>query len=316
MNQFLTINDVPDVPALVREGLEIKRTPFAWNTLGQNRTLGLIFMNPSLRTRLSTQKAAMNLGMNVMVMNMMQDGWNLELQDGTVMNGDAQEHVKEAARVVSQYCDIIGLRSFASLVSRDRDYNEEVLMKFAHEATVPLLNMESATVHPMQSLADAMTIEEHRRTERPRVVLTWAPHPRVLPQAVPNSFAQWMNRVDVELVITHPNGYELDPAFAGNARVEYDQNKALEGADFVYAKNWSSTSPYGQILNNDPEWTITPEKMESTNNGRFMHCLPVRRNVIVTDGVLDSPTSLVIEEAKNREYAAQAVLKRILEWNS
>lgn len=316
MNQFLTINDVPDVPALVREGLEIKRTPFAWNTLGQNRTLGLIFMNPSLRTRLSTQKAAMNLGMNVMVMNMMQDGWNLELQDGTVMNGDAQEHVKEAARVVSQYCDIIGLRSFASLVSRDRDYNEEVLMKFAHEATVPLLNMESATVHPMQSLADAMTIEEHRRTERPRVVLTWAPHPRVLPQAVPNSFAQWMNRVDVELVITHPNGYELDPAFAGDARVEYDQNKALEGADFVYAKNWSSTSPYGQILNNDPEWTITPEKMESTNNGRFMHCLPVRRNVIVTDGVLDSPTSLVIEEAKNREYAAQAVLKRILEWNS
>lgn len=313
MNQFLTINDVPDVPALVREALEIKRTPFAWNELGRNRTLGLIFMNPSLRTRLSTQKAAMNLGMNVMVMNVMQDGWSLELQDGVVMDGNAQEHIKEAARVVSQYCDIIGLRSFASLVSRKRDYSEEVLMKFAREATVPLVNMESATVHPLQSLADAMTVEEHRRTERPRVVLTWAPHPRVLPQAVPNSFAQWMNRIDVELVISHPQGYELDPAFAGNARIEYDQNTALKGADFVYAKNWSSTTPYGQILSSDSTWTITNEKMELTNNGRFMHCLPVRRNVIVADEVLDGPASLVIEEAKNREYAAQAVLKRILQ---
>lgn len=315
MKQFLTINDVPDVPALVREGLEIKRTPYAWNELGRNRTLGLIFMNPSLRTRLSTQKAAMNLGMNVMVMNVMQDGWSLELQDGTVMDGDAQEHVKEAARVVSQYCDVIGLRSFASLVSRERDYAEPVLMRFAAEATVPMINMESATVHPLQSLADAMTIEECRRTERPRVVLTWAPHPRVLPQAVPNSFAQWMNRIDVDLVITHPEGYELDPEFAGNARIEYDQNRALEGADFVYAKNWSSTTPYGQILNTDPEWTVTAAKMARTNGGRFMHCLPVRRNVIVTDDVLDGPDSIVIREAKNREYAAQAVLKRILEWN-
>ncbi len=315
MKQFLTINDVPDVPALVREGLEIKRTPYAWNELGRNRTLGLIFMNPSLRTRLSTQKAAMNLGMNVMVMNVMQDGWSLELQDGTVMDGDAQEHVKEAARVVSQYCDVIGLRSFASLVSRERDYAEPVLMRFAAEAAVPMINMESATVHPLQSLADAMTIEECRRTERPRVVLTWAPHPRVLPQAVPNSFAQWMNRIDVDLVITHPEGYELDPEFAGNARIEYDQNRALEGADFVYAKNWSSTTPYGQILNTDPEWTVTAAKMARTNGGRFMHCLPVRRNVIVTDDVLDGPDSIVIREAKNREYAAQAVLKRILEWN-
>lgn len=315
MKQFLTINDVPDVPALVREGLEIKRTPYAWNELGRNRTLGLIFMNPSLRTRLSTQKAAMNLGMNVMVMNVMQDGWSLELQDGTVMDGDAQEHVKEAARVVSQYCDVIGLRSFASLVSRERDYAEPVLMRFAAEAAVPMINMESATVHPLQSLADAMTIEECRRTERPRVVLTWAPHPRVLPQAVPNSFAQWMSRIDVDLVITHPEGYELDPEFAGNARIEYDQNRALEGADFVYAKNWSSTTPYGQILNTDPEWTLTAAKMARTNGGRFMHCLPVRRNVIVTDDVLDGPDSIVIREAKNREYAAQAVLKRILEWN-
>lgn len=315
MNQFLTIDDVPDVSALVRQALEIKRNPFAWNDLGRNRTLGLIFMNPSLRTRLSTQKGAMNIGMNVMAVNVMQDGWSLEFRDGAMMDGEAQEHVKEAARVVSGYCDVIGLRTFASLVSRERDYGEEFLRKFAGESSAPLVNMESATVHPLQSLADVMTIEEHRRTGRPRVVLTWAPHPRALPQAVPNSFAQWVNRIDADLVIAQPEGYELDPSFAGNAAIEYDQDRALEGADFVYAKNWSSTNPYGQNLCTDRSWTITKEKMDRTNDGRFMHCLPVRRNVIVTDDVLDGPRSLVIEEAKNREYAAQAVLMRILEWN-
>ncbi len=314
MQQFLSIDDVADMQTLVRDALAVKRNPFAWSDLGRNRTLGLIFMNPSLRTRLSTQKAAMILGMNVMVMNVAQDGWNLEMNDGVVMNGSTQEHVKEAAQVISGYCDIVGLRTFASLENRESDYREEFLMKFAAESSSPLVNMESATVHPLQSLADVMTIEEHRPKERPRVVLTWAPHPRTLPQAVANSFAQWVGRTDAELVITHPEGYELDPQFVGDAHVEKDQNTALSGADFVYAKNWSSTQPYGQNLCTDSSWTITEEKMAMTNNGRFMHCLPVRRNVVVTDGVLDGPSSLVVEQAKNREYAAQIVLKRLLEW--
>jgi len=231
-----------------------------------------------------------------------------------VMDGEAQEHVKEAARVVSQYCDVIAIRTFASLQDRERDYGEEFLMKFVTEASVPVVNMESATVHPLQSLADVMTIREHRRSDKPKVVLTWAPHPRALPQAVANSFAQWVNRIDAELVITHPEGYELDDSFVGSARVEHDQDRALEGAEFVYAKNWSATEPYGAILTDDRSWMITEEKMGLTDNGKFMHCLPVRRNVVVDDAVLDGPASVVVRQAANREYAAQIVLKRLLEW--
>lgn len=313
MNRFLFIDDVDDIAKLVHEALIVKRDPLAWADLGLGKALGMIFLNPSLRTRLSTHKAAYNLGMHAMVMNMTQDGWNLEMQDGAIMDGDTQEHVKEAARVISQYCDVIAIRTFASLTDRERDYNEEVLLRFAENATVPVVNMESATVHPLQSFADVMTIEEYRRTKRPRVVLTWAPHPKALPQAVPNSFAQWVNRIDAELVIAHPQGYELDPLYVGNALVTHDQDVALAGADFVYAKNWSSTNPYGQILSTDRSWTVTEEKMKLTNGGLFMHCLPVRRNVIVTDEILDGPRSIVVQQAKNREYAAQTILKRLLE---
>lgn len=314
LRQFLSADDVKDIDALVRDARAVKRNPLAWSDLGRNKAIGLIFMNPSLRTRLSTHKAAANLGMNVMVMNVAQDGWTLEMNDGVVMDGGAQEHVKEAARVVSQYCDVIGIRTFASLQDRDRDYSEEFLMKFVTEASVPVVNMESATVHPLQSLADVITIEEHKLRTRPKVVLTWAPHPRALPQAVANSFAQWMNRIDVDLVIAHPEGYELDDLFAGHAHVTHDQDAALKGADFVYAKNWSATEPYGAILSNDPSWMITGEKMKLTDGGKFMHCLPVRRNVVVADEVLDGPDSIVIEQAANREYATQIVLKRVLEW--
>lgn len=312
MNHFLSANDVADVNALVAEGLEIAATPRAWGDLGRGRTLGLIFMNPSLRTRLSTEKAGVNLGMHVMTMNAGADGWKLETRRGAVMDGDAQEHIVEAARVVSAYCDIVGLRTFAGLQDRAYDYDEVVLNTFAEESSAPLVNLESATVHPLQSLADMMTIRQRSRSERPRVVLSWAPHPRALPHAVPNSFAQWANACDLDLVITHPPDYELDPQFAGDAEIEYDQDRALDGAEFVYAKNWSSTEPYGTIRSDDRSWTITTEKMARTDGGLFMHCLPVRRNVIVTDEVIDSAASIVIPQAKNREYAAQAVLKRML----
>ena len=316
MKQFLSINDVQSIQELIQEAITLKRNPTAWSDLGKNRTLGMIFMNPSLRTRLSTQKAAMNLGMNVMAMNVSQDGWNLETGDGVIMDGDAQEHIREAARVISQYCEIIGLRSFARLKDKDEDQNEAFLNKFVEEATVPVVNMESATGHPLQALADLLTIREHHSGERPRVVLTWAPHPRPLPQAVANSFAEWVGRTDAELIITHPEGYELDPKFTVGAGFEPDQNRALEGADIVYAKNWAATTPYGQVLTTDQSWMITKEKMALTNNGHFMHCLPVRRNVVVSDDVLDSSSSIVIAQAANREYATQTVLKRLLEWIS
>ena len=316
MKQFLSINDVSNVSELVQEAITLKRNPNAWNDLGTNRTLGLIFMNPSLRTRLSTQKAAMSLGMNVMTMNVSQDGWNLETGDGIVMDGNAQEHVKEAARVISQYCDIIGLRSFAKLNQKDEDASEAFLTKFTSEATVPIVNMESATGHPLQALADLMTIQENHSGDCPKVVLTWTPHPRPLPQAVANSFAEWVGRTNADLIITHPEGYELDTQFAGAGRFEPAQDSALEEADIVYAKNWSSTTPYGQVLTTDQSWMITKEKMELTNRGKFMHCLPVRRNVVVSDDVLDSSDSIVIAQAANREYATQTVLKRLLEWIS
>jgi N-succinyl-L-ornithine transcarbamylase len=312
MKHFLSIKDVVDLPQLITSGIAAKKDPFADQALGKNKTIGLLFFNSSLRTRISTQKAAQNLGLNVITMNVGQDGWGLEMEEGVVMNGDKAEHVKEAAAVIGSYCDIIGIRSFAGLQDRDKDYAEIVFEQFKKYAQVPIINLESATRHPLQSLADCITIEEFKLKQRPKIVLTWLPHFKALPQAVANSFCEWMNPMDVELVITHPEGYDLSPEFVGKGQVIYDQNKALEGADFVYGKNWSSYNSYGQVLNTDPSWMITEAKMALTDNGKFMHCLPVRRNMKVADEVLDGHRSLVIEQAANREWSAQAALKEVL----
>lgn len=313
MKQFLSVNDIPDVDALVKEGLSLKHSPFSYQNLGKNKTLGMIFFNPSLRTRLSTQKAALNLGMSVIVMNIYQEGWQIEFEDGAVMNGDKQEHIKEAVAVVSQYCDVLGVRTFANLSDREKDYREEVLHKFIQYSSVPVISLESATKHPLQSLADLLMIEEHKKAAKPKVVLTWAPHPRALPQAVPNSFVEWMKRANVDLTVAFPEGYALESSLLEGVHVTHDQDAAFKGADFIYAKNWSSYQEYGKILSKDTSWTVTQEKMNLTNNATFMHCLPIRRNVIATDEVIDN--SKVIELAGNRVYAAQAVLKRILESN-
>ncbi len=313
MKHFLNVHDVDDIQSLVKEALKCKLNPRAESSLGKNKTLGLIFMNPSLRTRLSTQKAGINLGMDVMVMNFTGEGWALEMEDGVIMNGDKAEHVKEAAAVVGQYCDIIGLRSFPTLKDKEQDYSDHVINQFAKYAGVPIINLESATVHPCQSLTDVMTIEETKKVKKPKVVLTWAPHPRALPQSVPNSFAEWMVRTDYEFVIANPEGYDLSKQFTGNAKVVHNPEEAYEGADYIYAKNWSSYENYGQILSHDPNWIVDERKMKLTNNAKFMHCLPVRRNVIVSDAVIDSPKSIVIQEAANREFAAQAVLRRLLQ---
>jgi N-succinyl-L-ornithine transcarbamylase len=313
MKIFTSVNDVKDPQAMADLGLELKKNPFAHKHLGENKTMGIIFLNPSLRTRLSTQKAAKNLGMEVMVMNFTGEGWNLETEDGVVMNGNAQEHIKEAAAVIGQYCDIVGIRSFPSFESKEKDYSEKIIKDFIKYCGKPVVSLESATLHPLQSLADLITITELKKTKRPKVVLTWAPHPRRLPQAVANSFAEWMNKADVDFVVTHPKGYELDKKFTGDATIEYDQDKAFEGADFIYAKNWSSYEQYGEILSEDPNWTVSLEKMKLTNDGKFMHCLPVRRNVVVNDEVLDSDYSVCIQQAGNREWSAQAVIKTMLE---
>ena len=318
MNKFLNVSDIGNLNAAIQEALEIKKDRFKFVELGRNKTLLMVFFNSSLRTRLSTQKAALNLGMNVIVLDVNQGAWKLETERGVIMDGDKSEHLLEAIPVMGCYCDIIGVRSFAGLKDRDFDYAETIYQQFLQYSGKPVFAMETATVHPLQAFADLITIEEHKEVKRPKVVLTWAPHPRSLPQAVPNSFAEWMNAADVDLVITHPKGYELDPKFVGDAVVEYDQRKALEGADFVYAKNWSCpgvTNPadYGQILSKDMGWTIDTEHMSWTNNAQFMHCLPVRRNMIVTDDVIESPRSLVIPEAANREISATVVLKRMLE---
>ena len=315
MKHFTNVKDIGDLRAAVAEALEVKRDKYAYTALGRNKTLVMIFFNSSLRTRLSTQKAAMNLGMNVMVLDIAQGAWKLETERGVIMDGDRPEHLLEAIPVIGSYCDIIGVRSFAQFESKADDYSEKILSQFIEHSGRPVVSMEAATRHPLQSFADLITIEEYKRTARPKVVLTWAPHPRALPQAVPNSFAEWMNAADVDFVITHPRGYELDSAFVGNARVEYDQRKAFEGAEFIYAKNWAAyTDPnYGKILSTDRAWTVDSEKMALTDNAFFMHCLPVRRNMIVTDEVIESPQSIVIPEAANREISAQVVLKRILE---
>lgn len=318
MKTFFNVEDIGDLKLALQEAKQVKETPFAWKKLGENKTIMLVFFNSSLRTRLSSQKAALNLGMDPIVLNIGQDSWKLETQMGVVMDSDKSEHIREAIPVIASYCDIIGVRSFAGLKDREYDYSEAVLKQFIEYSGKPVISLESATVHPCQAFADLITIDEYRKKDRPKVVLSWAPHPKALPQAVPNSFAQWMNAADVDFVITHPEGYELDPLFAGNAKVEYDQYKALEGADFVYAKNWSCpgvTNPedYGKILNMDMGWTIDDKHMAVTDNAYFMHCLPVRRNMIVSDSVIDAPTSIVIPEAANRAVSAQVVMKRMLE---
>lgn len=315
MRHFTSITQIGDLKEAFGKARYVKENPFADQALGRNRTLLMIFFNSSLRTRLSTQKAAMNLGMNVIVLDVNQGAWKLETERGVVMDGDKSEHLLEAIPVMGCYCDIIGVRSFARFESKEDDYKEKILEQFIRYSGKPVFSMEAATRHPLQTFADMITIEEYKKKERPKVVMTWAPHPKALPQAVPNSFAEGMNMTDYEFVITHPEGYELDPKFVGNARVEYDQMKAFEGADFVYAKNWAAYTGdnYGQILSKDRAWTVSDRQMAVTNNAYFMHCLPVRRNMIVTDDVIESPQSIVIPEAANREISATVVLKRLLE---
>jgi len=282
MRHFTSVNDIPDLKKALETAFDVKSNPSAYAHLGKGKTMVLIFFNSSLRTRLSTQKAAMNLGMNTMVLNINEDSWQLETELGVVMDGNKPEHLREAVPVIGAYCDIIGVRSFARFESREDDYGEKILSQFTDYAGVPIVSMEAAIRHPLQSFADLMTIEELKTREKPRVVLTWAPHPRALPQAVPNSFLEWMRKAGYDLVVTHPEGYELAPQFMEGLTVEYDQDKAFEGADFIYAKNWASYTHYGQILSHDRSWTVDSRKMERTDNARFMHCLPVRRNMIVT----------------------------------
>ena len=321
MKSFLNVQDIGDLGQALAEARKIKADRYKYDTLGRNKTLLMVFFNNSLRTRLSTQKAALNLGMNVIVLDVNAGAWKLETERGVIMDGDKSEHLLEAIPVMGSYCDVIGIRSFAGLTNREYDYAETVYNQFVQYSGKPVFAMETATVHPLQAFADLITIEENRKTALPKVVLTWAPHPRSLPQAVPNSFAQWMLAADVDFVITHPEGYELDPKFVAGARVEYDQKKAFKGADFIYAKNWSCpgvTRPedYGKVLHDYHKmmhWTVDAEHMSWTNNAKFMHCLPVRRNMIVTDDVIEAPTSLVIPEAANREISATVVLKRILQ---
>lgn len=315
MRFYTNVKDLGNLDQAVKEALEVKKNPFAYKHLGENKTLLMVFFNSSLRTRLSTQKAGMNLGMNTMVLDINQGAWKLETERGVVMDGDKSEHLLEAIPVMASYCDVIGVRAFATFENKADDDNEKILNQFIQYSGKPVFSMEAATGHPLQAFADLITIEEYKKTQRPKVVLTWAPHPRSLPQAVPNSFADFMNEADVEFVITHPKGYELNEKFVRGAKVEYDQDKALAGADFVYAKNWSAYQDphYGQILSKDRGWTVTTEKMALTNNAYFMHCLPVRRNMIVSDDVIESPQSLVIPEAANREFSAQTVIKRMLE---
>ncbi len=317
MKTFLNVEDIGNLGEALREAQEVKKDRFQWEQLGRRKTLMMVFFNNSLRTRLSTQKAAMNLGMNVIVLDVNAGAWKLETERGVIMDGDKSEHLLEAIPVMGSFCDVIGIRSFAGLRDREYDYAETVFRQFAEYSGRPVFAMESATVHPLQAFADLITIEEHKTVARPKVVLTWAPHCNALPQAVPNSFAQWMRVADVDFVVTHPEGYELDPRFVGDARVDYDQRRAFEGADFIYAKNWSCPGvtrreDYGKILSKDMGWTVDTEHMSWTNGAKFLHCLPVRRGLIVSDEVIEGPNSLVIPEAANREISAQVVLKHIL----
>lgn len=315
MNTYTNVKDLGDLRQAVKEALEVKKDRYAFKHLGENKTLMMVFFNSSLRTRLSTQKAGMNLGMNTIVLDINQGAWKLETERGVIMDGDKPEHILEAIPVMGAYCDVIGVRAFAQFEDKNYDYQETILNQFIRYSGKPVFSMEAATGHPLQAFADLITIEEYKKKVRPKVVLTWAPHPRALPQAVPNSFADFMNEADVDFVITHPEGYELADEFVRGARVEYDQMKAFEGADFIYAKNWAAYCDphYGQILSTDRNWTVGERQMAVTDQAYFMHCLPVRRNMIVTDDVIESPQSLVIPEAANREISAQVVIKRMLE---
>ncbi len=314
MRHFTNVGDIGNLQEALQKAKFVKENPYADCELGKNKTMLLIFFNSSLRTRLSTQKAALNLGMNVIVLDINQGAWKLETERGVVMDGDKPEHILEAIPVMGSYCDIIGVRSFAQFASKEDDYSEKILNQFIKLSGKPVISLEAATRHPLQSFADLITIEEHKKVERPKVVLTWAPHPKALPQAVPNSFVEWMKAADYDFVITHPHGYELDPAFTAGCKIEYDQDKAFEGAHFIYAKNWSAFEDpnYGKVLSTDKSWTVDSRKMALTDNGYFMHCLPVRRNMIVTDEVIESANSLVIPEAANRVVSAQTVIKEIL----
>jgi N-succinyl-L-ornithine transcarbamylase len=313
MKNYLTLEDIPNLQQAVNQVIALKKEPYSNEHLGRQKTLGMLFFNPSLRTRLSTQKAAQHLGLKTMVMNFSNEAWALEFEDGTKMSGLRSEHIKEAAAVVSQYCDMVAIRAFASLSDKNKDEEEQVLNNFARYASIPVINMESATAHPLQALADAVTINEQGLTKRPKIVLTWAPHPKALPHAVGNSFSRMVQQLDADFVIAQPEGYELNPEITKNTPLIYDQEEALKDADFVYAKNWCSYSDYGNILRTDEQWMLTAKKMKLTNNAKFMHCLPIRRNVVVSDDVLDHSNSLVIEQANNRTYAAQWVLKQLLE---
>ncbi len=310
MQHYLSLKDIDSLPGWVEEARALKLNPTQHKDLGKGKTIVLLFFNNSLRTRLSTQKAAMNLGLEVMVMNFGSEGWALEFEDGTIMDQGASEHIKEAAQVVSQYCDIVAIRAFASLTDKEKDEAEVVINGFKKYATVPVVNMESSVGHPLQALADAITLAEQIKKARPKVVLSWAPHPRALPHAVANSFVEMMKLQEADFVITHPKGYELSDKVTSGVTIEYDQEKALQNADFVYVKNWSSYTDYGKVVNQDKNWMMTKAKLGAA---KFMHCLPVRRNVVVADEVLDSSQSLVIEQANNRTYAAQIVLKKLLE---
>lgn len=317
MKNFFSVADIKHLEATVNEALSLKQSPLAHQELGKHKTLGLVFLNPSLRTRMSTQKAAMNLGMNVMVMNMDKDGWALETRDGVVMDGTTVEHIREAAAVMGQYCDILGLRCFPSLKDKQADYAEDLFTKFTAFCGVPVVSLESATRHPLQSLTDLITITEHKQTVRPKVVLAWAPHVKALPQAVPNSFSEWMNRADreglVDFCIAHPQGYQLDEEFTRGVPIVHDLREGIADADFVYVKNWSAYQRYGEILPVEGDWLLDPEKLKLTNAAKVMHCLPVRRDLELSSEILDGPQSLVVQEAGNRVWAAQVVLKHLLE---
>ena len=313
MKNYLNLDDIPNLQNAIDEVITLKKDAFANEHLGKHKTLGMLFFNPSLRTRLSTQKAAQHMGLKTMVMNFSNEAWALEFEDGTKMSGLRYEHIKEAAAVISQYCDMVAIRAFATLSDKQKDESEQVLNNFARYASIPIINMESATAHPLQALADAVTLKEHSLKKRPKIVLTWAPHPKALPHAVGNSFTRMVQKLDAEFVIAQPKGYELNPEITKNTPLIYDQDEALEGADFVYAKNWCSYEDYGKILRTDDQWMLTAEKMKLTNQAKFMHCLPIRRNIVVSDNVLDHSSSLVIQQANNRTYAAQWVLKQLLE---
>jgi len=317
LKQFISANDVTNIDALVQKALAYKDNPLKDKTLGTNKRVGCLFLNPSMRTRLSTQIAAQNLGMDAIVFNVGSEGWALEFEDEAIMSGSTVEHVKDAAPVMGKYFDILAIRTFPSLKNREDDYSELFIKQFIKYAGIPVVSLESATLHPLQSLTDVITITESykpkTKNDKPRIVLTWAPHVKPLPQCVANSFSQWINAWGkADFVITHPEDYELSEQFTKGATITHDQDEALKGADFVYVKNWSTYNDYGKIYCNDPEWMLTNEKLQQSSNAKVMHCLPVRRNVELSDEVLDSPNSLVTQEAANRVWSAQAVLSEIL----